>query len=141
MTDERAAGRNVQESVRLRARLQALDESLTLGLHNVDRRPTDEFGLRGLAFTAEAYAWAILQYARAVIFEERLGLPSSDNDVFGVFVQAGRIDVAQARKLKQFCELRHLASRDLEKIDFREIVETIRARDEIRELSGKISAV
>lgn len=134
MFDERGSGRNRSETANLRARLDALDERLTSTLHNIPTA-SDANALRlhaeAVFFLAESYAWAIVNYGRAVLFDERLDLPRTDAEVFSCLSRAGRLDLVQARKLKQFCELRLLSTRDYEKTDVSEVYETLRARGEI----------
>lgn len=104
---ERGEGRNRSEIPDLDRRVQALDEELR------------ESGLpdRTLLFNVEAYAWAILQRLRAELFERRFELPKNDAEVFAILQRNGLLDPAEARRLRQFCEARTLAARDLVKID------------------------
>lgn len=134
MFDERGSGRNRSETAELRARLNVLDERLTSTLHNVPEASdasAHRLHSEAVFFLAESYAWAILNYGRAILFDERLDLPRNDAEVFACLSRAGRLDIVQARKLKQFSELRLLSTRDFEKTDVAEVCETLRARGEI----------
>jgi hypothetical protein len=134
----RGEGRNRSEIADLDRRLEALDEELReltrelaarakLGM---DRRDLPQISLaspavRGALFTLEAYAWAFVQRLRAELFERRLDLPKSDAEIFSILQFHDIVDAAQARKLRQFCEVRFLSSRDLEKIDLPGVLESI----------------
>lgn len=125
---DRGEGRNRSEIPDLDARLQALDESL--GNSGV----TD----REFLFNVESYAWAILQRLRAELFERRLGMPKSDAEVFSILQAASLIDLVEARKLRQFCEARTLASRDIAKIDVVGVRELAADRTWIREILRRL---
>jgi hypothetical protein len=124
---ERAEGRNRSEIPDLDARVLALDEELS------DLEVSD----RAFLFNVEAYAWVILLRLRAELFERRLGMPNSDTEVFSILQKAGLLDLAEARRLRQFCEARALSSRDLLKIDVPSIREMAVDRDWIRAILGR----
>jgi hypothetical protein len=126
----RGEGRNRSEIPDLDARILALDEELEDG----------ELPDRTLLFNVEAYAWAIFQRLRAEIFERRFEMPKSDADVFSILQRNDLIDLVEARRLKQFCESRNLASRDLEKIDVAGIREMAAEREWIRDIVIRLKA-
>jgi uncharacterized protein YutE (UPF0331/DUF86 family) len=82
-------------------------------------------------YLAEVMAWCLVRLASSVVFSKRLSIPGSDAEVFSVLQKADLLDLVTARKLKQFCELRHLASRDVHTLNGPEIVETLKSRSEI----------
>lgn len=125
---ERAEGRNRSEIPDLEARVLALDEELS-------RAP--DLSDRALLFNAEAYAWALLQRFHAEIFERRLDMPKSEADVFNVLQRAELLDLVEARRLRQFCEARMLASRDLAKIDVEGVRAMVGDRAWIREILSR----
>ena len=104
---ERGGGRNHSEIEDLDRRLSDLDRELD----------TPGMPERAWLFTLEAYAFALFQRLRAELFEARLGMPKSDAEVFSILQTHGVFDQVRARKLRQFCEARFLASRDLKKLD------------------------
>lgn len=124
----RAEGRDRSEIEDLNRRLQALDEDL--------RAETSD---REFLFNVEAYASVILQRLRAEIFAKRLEMPKSDAEVFAILQRAGRFDLLEARRLRQFCEARTLSSRDLEKIDIVSVREMAKDREWIRGLLERFS--
>lgn len=125
---ERGEGRNRSEIPDLDARIKALDEALSNPLSDLE-----------LLFTAESYAWAILQRCRAELFERRLEMPKTDGDVFPALQRAGLIDQSESRQLKQFCEARFLASRDIRKIDISGIRSLVADRGLIASILLRIS--
>ncbi len=127
---ERGEGRNRSEIPDLDARITALDEELE------DRGLPD----RTLLFNVEAYAWAILQRLRAELFERRFEMPKSDAEVFSILQKNDLLDLVEARQLRQFCESRNLASRDLAKIDVDGIREMAVDREWIREVLKRFKA-
>jgi uncharacterized protein YutE (UPF0331/DUF86 family) len=126
----RGEGRNRSEIPDLDARILALDEELE------ERELPD----RTLLFNVEAYAWAILQRLRAEIFERRFEMPKSDGEVFSILQKHELLDLVESRRLKQFCESRNLASRDLAKIDVSGIREMADDREWIREIVIRLKA-
>lgn len=128
---DRGEGRNRSEIPDLDARLKALDEAL--------REP--DVSDREFLFNVEAYAWAILQRLRAELFERRLGMPKSDSEVFSILQSGAVIDLVEARKLRQFCEARTLASRDFAKIDIVGVREMAADRGWIRDVLGRLGSV
>lgn len=118
---ERGSGRNRSEIPDLDARLQ----SLAADLRNLSVLPKDFLQERALLFTAEAYASALFQRLRAQLFESRFEMPRNDAEVFSILQNRAVLDLVEARKLRQFCELRFLSSRDLAKIDHAGIQELV----------------
>jgi hypothetical protein len=127
---ERGEGRNRSEIPGLDARLHALDKDLAV-------RDTPD---RELLFNVEAYAWTILQRLRAELFERRLEMPKTDAEVFSILQSNALLDLVEARRLRQFCEARTLASRDLTKIDVAGIREMASDREWVREILGRLKA-
>ncbi len=128
-SNSRGEGRNRSEIPDLDARILALDEELA----------TEPQTDRELLFNVEAYAWAILQRLRAELFERRFEMPSSDAEVFAILQRNALIDLAESRRLRQFCEARNLASRDLLKIDVAGMRELAGDRAWIREILGRLA--
>jgi hypothetical protein len=126
---ERGEGRNRSEIPELDRRIQALDEAL------------GEVALPDLAylFNVEAYAWAIFQRLRAELFERRSTMPKTDSEVFSILQSSGILDLVESRKLRQFCEARSLASRDLSRIDVKGVREMASDRRWIREVLLKLA--
>jgi len=118
---ERGSGRNRSEIPDLDARLV----SLSGDLQSLSILPKDFLQERALLFTAEAYAAALFQRLRAQLFESRFEMPRNDAEVFSILQNRSVLDLVEARKLRQFCELRFLSSRDLAKIDHSEIQELV----------------
>lgn len=118
---ERGEGRNRSELPDLDARLLALSKDLA-SLNIIPRTLSDE---RALLFTAEAYAWSLFQRLRAQLFESRLDMPKNDSEVFSILQKHELVDLVEARKLRQFCELRLLSSRDLAKLDLAGVRELV----------------
>ncbi|GEM_PF-2165038 len=92
---------------------------------------------RTLLFNVEAYAWAILQRLRAELFERRLEMPKNDAEVFTILQRNDLLDLVEARRLRQFCEARSLASRDFAKIDIAGVREMAEDRTWISEILGR----
>lgn len=110
---DRATGRNRSEIPDLDNRLKAFaDDFSSFG-------STSEGTLqdRALFFTAEVYASTLFQRLRAQLFEARLAMPRNDAEVFSILQSQGLLDIVESRKLRQFCELRFLSSRDPSKLD------------------------
>lgn len=125
---DRGEGRNRSEIPDLNARLKVLDKALG------ESAASD----REFLFNVEGYAWALLQRLRAELFERRLGMPKSDAEVFSILQSSATIDLVEARKLRQFCEARTLASRDFAKIDVAGVREMAADRDWIRTILGRL---
>lgn len=123
MSSERGGGRNRSEIEDLDRRLADLDSELD----------GPELQERAWLFTLEAYAFTLFQRFRAELFEARLGMPKTDTEVFSILQAHGVFDQVQARKLRQFCESRFLASRDLTKLDVPGLREMAADREWIRE--------
>jgi uncharacterized protein YutE (UPF0331/DUF86 family) len=143
---DRATGRNRSEITELDRRLKALDEDLERFSDEVEFRLKDDGSSpdsatllgsldRAFLFTLEAYTWALLQRLRAELFEKRFEMPKNDAEVFSILQKNEVLDLVEARKLRQFCESRHLASRDLAKIDLSGVLGQVRENlPEIRTL-------
>ncbi len=131
MSDERGGGRNRSEIEDLDRRLLDLDSELD----------GTEMQERAWLFTLEAYAFALFQRLRAELFEARLGMPKSDAEVFSILQGHGILDLTQARKLRQFCEARFLASRDLAKLDVAGLREMAADRAWIRDRLRSLAEV
>lgn len=71
-----------------------------------------------LAFRLEQCAWQLIEEGTHELFMNRLGPARNEKDVFDLLQKAGRLDLAFARRLKQWTEYRLLASRDPSKIDW-----------------------
>lgn len=127
---ERGSGRNRSEIPDLDARLASLRADLKALL----ALPSGFSEDRALLFTAESYAAALFQRLRAQLFESRLSMPKNDLEVFSILQSQGLIDLVEARKLRQFCELRFLSSRDLAKIDRAGIQELVTDLDWLSEI-------
>ena len=116
----RASGRTltVSSTELLERRTRALITELESGVHS---------DFRAFCFASEQSAWSVLQLARALLFEKRSPhLPSSDSEVFAAWVKQEWLGRAESRRLKQFCELRHLSSHDPEKLLEDEIRASVR---------------
>jgi hypothetical protein len=143
---DRATGRNRSEIIDLDRRLKALDDDLERFADEVEFRLKDDDSSpesvatlssldRAFLFTLEAYTWTLLQRLRAELFEKRFEMPKNDAEVFSILQKNEVLDLVEARKLRQFCESRHLASRDLLKIDLAGILGQVRENlPELREL-------
>lgn len=134
---ERGEGRNRSELPDLDARILALSKDLA-SLNIISASTHEE---RALLFTAEAYAWSLFQRLRAQLFESRFEMPRNDNEVFSILQKHELLDLVQARQLRQFCELRHLSSRDLSKVDVSGVRELISELGWIEEILGHFPKV
>jgi uncharacterized protein YutE (UPF0331/DUF86 family) len=149
---DRASGRDRSEIADLNRRLKALDEDLErfsaeveFRLKDADSSPESSVRLgsldRAFLFTLEAYAWTVLQRLRAELFEKRFEMPKNDAEVFSILQKHEVLDLVEARKLRQFCESRHLASRDFEKIDLAGVLGQVQeSLPETRETLGRVFA-
>ena len=70
-----------------------------------------------ILFTLERCAWASIELASTLVFELRLGIARKETENFDLLQKAGHLALDEARRLKQLCEYRNLASRDPEKLD------------------------
>ncbi|MBC7386026.1 MAG: hypothetical protein H7301_07695 [Cryobacterium sp.] len=134
--DSRGSGRNRSEIIDLDHRLKGLDEDLSGGGF-LEVRPNQEWTplfTRSFLLTVECYAAVLFQRLRAELFESRLGMPKNDAEVFSILERHGKMDLIEARKLRQFCEARALSSRDLEKLNHAELGEMVSDLSWIREI-------
>lgn len=137
----RGSGRDRSEIPDLDRRVNALDQDL--GQYSLQRQAqanaaqsdARELFTRAFLFTLEAYAAAVLLRLRAELFERRYEMPNSDVEVFSILQRNEVLDLVEARKLRQFCEARHLSGRDLEKVDSGSIF------DALDESLGEVRAV
>lgn len=129
----------ISESQSLKERLKAFDERLATALHNIPDTQNTGFQvlMESLLFVGESYAWTVLNLGRAALFQGRLEMPRSDSEIFACLQRADRLTLEEARQLKQFCELRHLASRDPAQLNVLEVIELLRSHLEITRLCGK----
>jgi len=116
--------------------LQTLKEVDAQIAVEIERTPLGSFSVY---YLAEVMAWCLLRLASSALFSKRLSMPSSDSEVFSVLQKADVLNLVSARKLKQFCELRHLASRDFYTLNGPEIVETLKNRSEVLSLIDKLN--
>lgn len=123
------SGRSNSEFARLERSLKELDQKIEAEITAQSPAPYS------VLFLAEALAWSIVRLAQAVVFAQRLGSPGADSDVFGVLQKNEILDLVSARKLKQFCELRHLSSRESYQINEPEVFEILKNRAEILALA------
>jgi hypothetical protein len=132
---DRASGRTLSEIQVLDRRLQdllvdlrSMDVELAYESPSTDSPAGNSMELamkgslmRACLFTWEALAWALIQRLRAELFSRRAELPRTDADLFPIFQREGLLDIAEARRLRQFCELRHLSTRDFSRLSPLEI--------------------
>ncbi|MBC7692896.1 MAG: hypothetical protein H7222_14130 [Methylotenera sp.] len=71
-----------------------------------------------LLFNLEAAAWACLELGKFWVYEERIGIPKKETEVFDLLVGQKLLEIDRARRLRYIGEWRNVSSRDPIRIDW-----------------------
>jgi uncharacterized protein YutE (UPF0331/DUF86 family) len=101
----------------------------TQSLREAARQPG--LAREALAFRLEQAAWILIEEATSEVFAARLGPARTEKELFDLLQKAGVLDLALARRLKQWTEYRHLASR--ERVDWENLLAALSEDERVLE--------